>query len=302
MKISLVGAIHQKYSQEGVQKVVSTLLDFAVKKGHAIEIESRFYAYLSGLGMQLQSALLMPNTSQISTDLLISMGGDGTFIRASKLIAGTSASILGINTGSLGFLANVHPEEVSDVLLQIENGEVEVEERSLLDAFLLSPEGVATKRSTVLNEVGVLKRDTASMITIDTYIDGDFVASYDCDGLLVATPTGSTAYSLSVGGPILHPASPILGLSPIAPHMLNMRPLVLPETVEIVMEVNSRTGGFALACDGKSTSHSINEKVVVRLSDKKLRLLHPHGHSYFKTLREKLMWGQNVRHHQGVSS
>ncbi|MDO5036515.1 MAG: NAD(+)/NADH kinase [Porphyromonas sp.] len=296
MKISLVGAIHQQYPDSEIVELVGKIRSAISDSANILEIERRFYNHLSTMGCPLAGTHIMPSaTEQIDTDLLISMGGDGTFLRASKLVAGSRAPILGINTGSLGFLANVQPEEFEDVFQQFLDGTAEYEERTMLDAFIRESGKDEVYMGSVLNEVALLKRDTARMITVNTYIDDDFVAGYDGDGLLVATPTGSTAYTLSVGGPIISPATSSITLCAIAPHTLNMRPLVVPEGVEVRMEVQSRTGNFSLACDGKATTHRLGEDVIVRLSDKRLRVLHSREYSYFTTLRNKLMWGHNVR-------
>lgn len=293
MKISVCGSIHQKGDPEELRRLMDFILNLSID--HSVQIEERFYAYLISNGYQLGGVGIMSSHTYSYTDLLLSIGGDGTFLRAAKMIAGTPAKIIGINSGRLGFLANIQPEDFGAIWDDIITGVVNTEQRDLLEIVVEKSSGELISRGVVLNEVAMIKQDTASMITLDVQANGDYLASYESDGLLVSTPTGSTAYALSVNGPIIHPTSPVFTVLPIASHMLTMRPIVLPNTVEVTVSVKSRTGTFLLACDGKSHSHNVGDKIHIKLSDKKLNVLHPLQYSFYETLRNKLMWGKDFR-------
>lgn len=293
MRISVCGSVHQNGTPEGLDQMIHYILQMSVK--HSVEIEQRFYTLLLSKGYQLGGIRILSAKGVIDTDILISIGGDGTFLRAAKLIAGTDARILGINSGRLGFLASIQPEEFCEIWPEIEAGKGKVESRDLLEYFIKQEDGSLKPKGLILNEVAVMKRDTASMITMETFVDGELIANIEGDGLLVSTPTGSTAYALSVNGPIVHPLSPTLSICSIAPHMLNMRPIVLPNNVEVEIKVLSRTGTYLLAGDGKSLPQTTEGSIIVRLSDKRLNVLHPSNYSFYETLRNKLMWGKDPR-------
>lgn len=293
MIISIIGSVHQKCTPEVLQQLLETLIQGS--EGHRLRIDTRFFDYLWHLGIKLPQEL-SSNVRQnpAHTDVLVSLGGDGTFLRAAKLIAGTQATILGVNTGRLGFLAGTRPSEVSSMWSDIINGYYETEVRSMLEVWV-EKEGHTTYLEPALNEIAILKRDTASMIGVFTKINGEEVATFEGDGLLIATPTGSTAYSLSVGGPIVHPESPVLILAPVAPHMLNMRPLVVPDHSPIEMQAISRNDTILLSSDGRSTPIDGAAKIFVKRSDKSVRIVRHPIHTFYDTLRQKLMWGQAMR-------
>lgn len=293
MKISICGSVYQKSSIQDLTLLLERILSLSIN--HHIEIEERFYTLLMSHGFQLAGVSIMPPRTTVDTNLLISIGGDGTFLRAAKLIAGTSAKIIGINSGRLGFLANIPPDEFDSLWSKIIEDDYITEQRELLEVFVESPSGQRVSKGVVLNEVAMMKQDSASMISLDVYADGKFLASYEADGLLVSTPTGSTAYALSVNGPIVHPSSPVFTILPVASHMLTMRPIVLPNSIEVRISVRSRTGTFLLACDGKSHSERVGDTICVKLSSKTLNVLHPSDYSFYETLRNKLMWGKDLR-------
>lgn len=293
MKISICGSVYQKSSFQDLSILLESLLSLSIE--HSVEIEERFYTLLMSQGFQLGGVSIMPPRSVANTDLLISIGGDGTFLRAAKLIAGTSAKIIGINSGRLGFLANVQPDEFKALWKKIIEGDYITEKRELLEVMVESADGKKISKGVVLNEVAMMKQDTASMISLDVYADEKFLASYEADGLLVSTPTGSTAYALSVNGPIVHPSSPVFTILPVASHMLTMRPIVLPNSVEVKVSIQSRTGTFLLACDGKSHTERVGNTVWIKLSSMVLNVLHAPDYSFYDTLRNKLMWGKDLR-------
>lgn len=226
-------------------------------------------------------------------DLMLSIGGDGTFLEAVTLVRDSQIPIAGINSGRLGFLAAIAKEEIQEAVLDIVNGRYLVRELDLLEA---QTEGNRFgKFNFALNELAIAKRDSSSMITIHTYIDGEFLNSYWADGLIVATATGSTAYSLSVGGPIMHPASSSFIVSPIAPHNLNVRPLVVPNHVSITLKVDARGGFYLASLDSRSEVLGEEITIQVRKADFKVCVVERFKTSFYSTLRNKLMWGADKR-------
>lgn len=292
MIVSVIGSIHQKCSREDLKDLINNIIEGT--RGHRLRIDKGFFNYLKRLDIRLPFELSDNIKENPKTDLLISLGGDGTFLRAAKLIAGTPATILGINTGSLGFLTGACPNELKQVWEDIIEGRYETELRSMLE-ISTEVDGSVQQYPPVLNEVAILKRDTASMISVHTLVDGERVATFEGDGLLIATPTGSTAYALSVGGPLIHPNCPTLLLAPIAPHTLNMRPIVIPDNVVLEMSVTTRNDTLLLSSDGYSTPLPGSAKIKVWRSDKEIRIVRHPIHTFYDTLRNKLMWGQDVR-------
>ncbi len=229
-----------------------------------------------------------------SVDMAVSVGGDGTFLRTAAIIGSSGIPVLGINTGRLGFLADIHFEEIDATFSEIEKKHFDIEERTLLSALTpknkFFPNGMCA-----LNEVAILKQDTASMLTIHAHINGRYLTSYQSDGLVIATPTGSTAYALSIGGSILAPTTPSFILAAIAPHSLTARPLVVDDESHISLQVESRSSNYLISLDGQSHVFSETTSVDVCKAPYTLKVVKRHGHSFFETLREKLMWGKDVR-------
>ena len=229
-------------------------------------------------------------------DLALSIGGDGTFLRTAAIIGDNNIPILGINTGRLGFLADINCLTVDATLLEIAEGKYRVEERSLLELFtadeMITPFENNTK---ALNEIAILKQDTASMLVIHAYINGEYLTTYQSDGVVVSTPTGSTAYALSIGGPILTPTSPSLILAAIAPHSLTARPLVVDDKSSISLKVESRSRNYLVSIDGQSQVFHERTALEIRKAGFTLKVVKRLGHTFFETLRDKLMWGADVR-------
>ena len=227
-----------------------------------------------------------------TVDLVVSMGGDGTFLRAASKVGGLGIPIVGVNTGHLGFLADVQPDELDAFVASFHRGDYEVRERSVIRVEIHPAASEdAPLVSYALNEVAVTKHDSASMISIHTFVNGEKLTTYQSDGLLVVTPTGSTAYSLSAGGPIIHPQSEVFLLNAVAPHSLNIRPIILSDDKEIELVVDSRSGHFLVAVDGESESFQTGTRLVLRKASYKIRVVKQTGSTYFRTLQEKMMWG-----------
>jgi NAD+ kinase len=225
-------------------------------------------------------------------DLAIVMGGDGTLLNAARSLVDFRVPILGVNLGRLGFLADVSPSEIPESLEDILCGKFREESRSLLHAEIIR-DGRAITQADALNDVVVHKRDVARMIEIDTFVDKQFLNTYRADGLIISTPTGSTAYALSGGGPIIHPSLEAVVLVPICPHSLTHRPIVVGAESEIEVLLNAaNTTQTQITCDGQiSLAINPGDRVVIRKKRRKLRLIHPVSHDYFRLLRAKLMWG-----------
>ena len=226
-------------------------------------------------------------------DMVISLGGDGTFLKAASRVGSKGIPILGINTGRLGFLADISPEEMRETFNEIYDHRYLIEERSVLQLKCDNP--LLTREPYALNEIAVLKRDSSSMISIRATIDGMPLATYQADGLIVATPTGSTAYSLSVGGPIIAPDSKTIALTPVAPHSLNIRPIVICDDREITLDVESRSHNFLVAIDGRSESCSETTRLTIAKAAHTVKVVKRINHRFFDTLRNKMMWGADVR-------
>jgi NAD+ kinase len=225
-------------------------------------------------------------------DLAIVVGGDGTLLNAARSLADTGCAVLGVNLGRLGFLVDVSPDEMDMQIDRILGGNFIEEPRTLLHAAV-TRDGEPVDESTALNDVIVHKKDIARMIELDTWIDGHFLNRNRSDGLIVATPTGSTAYALSGGGPILHPDLDAITLVPICPHTLSNRPIVINHDSRIEIVIHEGTLQAQISCDGQVTlTLDPGDRVTVRRHDHDLRLIHPPGHDYFDVLRRKLRWSE----------
>lgn len=228
-------------------------------------------------------------------DMALSIGGDGTFLRTAAVVGRSGVPILGINAGHLGFLADVPLEETDDALTSILiNKEYAVENRSLLHLDILNC--TQPYQQYALNEVAVLKRDQSSMVSVSVYVDGCFLNQYDADGLVIATSTGSTAYAMSAGGPILEPQSNCWVIVPIAPHTLTTRPLVIRDSSELDIEVESRNNIYLVATDGKPVHLTTQSKLHLSKADYQIGVVRRPDHTFYDTLRTKLMWGRDGRY------
>ena len=231
-------------------------------------------------------------------DMAVSVGGDGTFLRTATTVGNTGIPVLGINTGRLGFLAAINYSDVDEALKEVMERNYREEERTLLKMSTdetFPPEHFNTN---ALNEIALLKQDTASMLSIHAYINNDYLTSYQADGLIISTPTGSTAYSLSIGGSILSPTTPSIILSAIAPHNLTSRSLVVDDSSIISLKVESRSHMFLVSVDGQSRVLDETVSIQIRKADYTLRVVKRVGRTFYETLRDKLMWGADVRKQQ----
>lgn len=291
MKIGIYG----KNNNSNLQETLEQLLLSLNKRSINIWLNKDIATYCEKIITTQKNSIKYKTSPNIPTDLdfLITIGGDGTFIEgitASKL---TDIPTLGVNTGRLGFLADISPEEIDEAIECLCNGNYNIEKRSLLNAELMPDQGISFPYA--LNEVAVLKRDTSSMIRIQAYIDDYFLTSYWADGLIIATPTGSTAYSMSAGGPIISPESNNFLITPIAPHNLSNRPLVISDTHTISLKIESRDKKFLVSLDSKS--YPIEDKLDIKIqkANKHASVVKLKKHNFYKTIRNKLMWGIDKR-------
>jgi NAD+ kinase len=224
---------------------------------------------------------------------MFSLGGDGTFLKSFLVAKNGSIPLVGINSGRLGFLSDISREEIDSAVNDILEGNILIDERTVLELEIVSDKQSVFQYA--LNEIAVTKLDSASMINIHSYINNEFLNTYWADGLIVATPTGSTAYSLSVGGPILTPDSENFVISPIAPHNLTVRPMVVPDHHSITLKVEGRGLHFLASIDSKSEPIYFTESLKIRKAPFKVKTIRLKGHSFFSTLRNKLMWGVDKR-------
>lgn len=290
MKVGIFGSEYQSDKQNLLRRVFDKLHTLEAE----VYVEHNFYMYLTdALSFEPEIAGVLSG-NEFELDLALSIGGDGTFLHTAALINRQDIPILGINTGRLGFLADVSAKEIEETLDELYRNYYKVEDRRLLQ--LIIEDGDPFKSyNYALNEVAILKRDTSSMITIHTQLNGEYLTSYQADGLVIATPTGSTAYSMSINGPILIPQCDNLILSPVAPHSLNVRPLVIPDSYTITLGVESRSKSFLVALDGRSEVFPAGIQLSVKIADYTTKVIKRYNNTFYQTLREKLMWGADAR-------
>ena len=289
MRFALFGNTYQ------AKKSLHAELLFRLLKQHKAElcICREFYDFLTQDVRLSLPRLELFDDDRFQADMVISLGGDGTFLKAASRVGGKGIPILGINTGRLGFLADISPEEMEETFNELYDHRYRIEERSVLQLTCDHPR--LMREPYALNEIAVLKRDSSSMITIRASVGGMPLATYQADGLIVATPTGSTAYSLSVGGPIIAPDSKTIALTPVAPHSLNIRPIVICDDREITLDVESRSHNFLVAIDGRSESCRETTRLTIAKAAHTIKVVKRVNHRFFDTLRNKMMWGADVR-------
>lgn len=230
------------------------------------------------------------NQDSEQIDFAISIGGDGTFLTTASLVGHLDIPILGINCGHLGFLAEAQTANAEQVLDQLLNGEYTIEKRRMLEVSCSADNKILSPFA--LNEVAVLKQGLSSMISIDTYLNGEYLHTYKADGLLVATPTGSTAYNLSIGGPLLEPHTRAIVLSPVATHSLSVRPLVISDDCKIDLKISSRNGKYMISIDGRSQVFADDVILHIEKPQRTIKLVQLHGSNFVQSLKDKLQWGR----------
>ena len=289
MKIGVFGRHDQADKLSLIQCLFNKLIDLEGE----IYVQRDFYTFLTEVLEYKPVIAGLIDDNPNGLDIALSVGGDGTFLRTVVQINKHPIPILGINTGRLGFLADIGSEQLEETLDELFLHNYKVEDRMMLQLHDHDP--LYQGYNYALNEVAILRRDTSSMITIHTFLNDRYLTSYQSDGLIIATPTGSTAYSMSLNGPIILPESDNIVLSPVAPHSLNVRPLVIPGSYKITLCVENRTPSFLVALDGRSEVLSIETQLTVSKADFTTRVIHRNDHTFYQTLHDKLMWGVDKR-------
>ena len=282
-RVALVG----KFQADGIEGHLIDLAQMLSDLGCEVFIETATAAHLNLSSHPRKS----PAEFAGSIDLVVVLGGDGTMLGIGRQLAGSKVPLVGINMGRLGYMTDIPIQDVKEVLPKIIGGEYEADSRTLLDAIVLRGAQIIN-RALALNDVVVNRSGTSGMVELAVRVNGSFMYNQRSDGLIVSTPTGSTAYALSAGGPILHPRVAGILLAPIAPHSLSNRPIVLPEDALTSIEVVDGREVIVNFDMQSQTELQSGDKIEVRQSEKSITLLHPRGHSDYKTLREKLHWNE----------
>ena len=289
LRFALFGNTYQGSKSASIQQMIASIRRYDAE----LYVDKEYYDFLKlNQHLDIRATKLFVN-DDFEADYAISMGGDGTFLKTAGRVGQKSIPILGVNMGRLGFLADISPERFDATLDAIYRDDFFLESRALIqveaDGKPLSGYPCA------LNDVAILKRDSASMISIRANINGQYLHTYQADGLIVSTPTGSTAYSLSNGGPIIMPGTKVFLMTAVAPHSLNVRPFVLPDTSVIELEVESRSHNFLVAIDGRSEKCAEGTRITLRRAPYDIKVFKRSDHRYFDSLREKMMWGADTR-------
>lgn len=288
-------AIYGRLLDQADAHYIQTLFDELAARQIDVVIFKRFGYHLEGKVDIRQDLAYFTKYDDIKgkVDYLLSIGGDGSLLDTITLVRDSKIPVMGINTGRLGFLSSIGKEEISRAVKALTEGSYVLDKKELLHLDSNLP--LFGDSPFALNEFTVHKRDIASMIVIHTFIDGKFVNSYWCDGLIVATPTGSTAYSLSCGGPVILPSAETFAITPIAPHHLNVRPIVVPDTSVITLELESRHDSYLCSLDSRSEIIDSSHKITLRKESFSLNLVRLDEDDFMTTLRNKLMWGFDKR-------
>lgn len=293
MKIALYGRDFNDNVLPFVQEVFDALTANAIE----VTVYRKFFDFV-------ERKLTLP--AQITTfsgynellnnaDILLSLGGDGTLLDTLSLVRDSQIPVIGINFGRLGFLASINKAEILEAIKALVNGEYSIDKRSLLS--LESKAGLFGDENFALNDITIHRRDDSAMMIIHAYMNGEFVNSYWADGLIIATPTGSTAYSLSCGGPIILPTAQNFVITPVAPHNLNVRPVIVPDDVELAFEVEARSTKFLLTCDSRTETVDRRVKISITKAKFNINLIRLNNETFLTTLRNKLLWGIDTRNY-----
>ncbi|MFV5694657.1 NAD kinase [Flavobacterium sp. LB3P122] len=290
-------AIYGQYYQNSTEPIINDIFNFFNKNSVEMIIESNFLSMVNEKKIIEKKYKTFSSHTELdqSFDLLISIGGDGTILRAATLVRDSGIPILGINAGRLGFLANVQKENIAEFMQFVIERKYTLSKRTLLSLTCSTDNESIQEINFAMNEITVSRKDTTSMITIDTYLDDEYLNSYWADGLIISTPTGSTGYSLSCGGPILTPTVKSLVITPIAPHNLTARPLVVPDETEIKLKVSGREENYLISLDSRVTTIKNESILTIKKTPFQINMVEIPDETFLKTLRNKLLWGEDKR-------
>lgn len=293
MKVAVFG----RFYNERTTISVETLFNYLLKNNFDAYIETEFYNLIKKEEQNKKDYASFKTFEVLdpSFDLLVSVGGDGTILRAITFVQDLGIPIIGINTGRLGFLATIQVDGIENAIQDIIDGKYRISERSLLSVETTPKNETITSLNFALNEVAVSRKNTTSMITVETHLDNEYLTSYWSDGLIVSTPTGSTGYSLSCGGPVITPGTNSFVLTPIAPHNLSARPLVIPDTTEIQLKVDGREEQHLVSLDSRIATLDNGTLIKVKKAPFKIKMIDLLNESFLTTLRKKLLWGEDKR-------
>jgi len=293
MRIAIYGRDFNDTVLPYVQEVFNHLAEHNIPP----VLYSKFKTSLHGKIKLPANTVIFHNHNELkeSADVLLSLGGDGTLLDTLSLIRNSGIPVIGINFGRLGFLASINKNEIGDALQALINKEYTLDTRSLLT--LESENGLFGEENFALNDITIHRRDNSAMMIIHASMNDEFINSYWADGLIIATPTGSTAYSLSCGGPIIYPDSENFVVTPIAPHNLNVRPVVVPDDNKLSFEVEARESKFLVSCDSRTVTVERSVKITIKKADFCVNLIRLNNETYLNTLRNKLLWGIDTRNY-----
>ena len=291
MKVAIFTNLYKNYSP----KILLSIIEKLEKNNFDIMIDNISF---DKLNHKKYSAILnhVKSFSKIDKTInyIICVGGDGTILKASSYVKNMGIPIIGINTGRLGFLAKIKAVEIDNVIQAITKKKYTISEKTLLSVSYKSKKQ-QNKLGAALNELSITRKNTTSLITIETKLNDEYLNTYWADGLIIATPTGSTGYSLSCGGPIIMPESKNLVITPIAPHNLNARPLVIPDNTNITLKISGRENEFFVSLDSKITTLSNETLILIKKAPYKIKMIQLDNDNFLQTLRDKLYWGKDKR-------
>ena len=293
MKIGIYGQFYHKDPEKYIQLILEALQ----KNGAEVFIEEGFLKIIEqheGISTPVSSIETF-KTLDTSYDFFLSIGGDGTLLKSVTYVQNLGIPIVGINTGRLVFLATIPKETITNSIQNLMEGKFKISEKSLLTIETSPSNKELTPLNFALNEIAVNRKNTTSMIKVDTTVDGEFLTSYWSDGLIVSTPTGSTGYSLSCGGPVMDPAATSIILTPIAPHNLNARPLVLPDSSVLTLKVSGREESYLVSLDSRIATLTNDTLITIKKAPFTIKMVQMENSSFIKTLRDKLLWGEDKR-------
>ena len=294
MKIAIYGRQFNNTVLPHVQQIFNILAEQNIET----LVHDKYNQFISGKIFFPKKFQIYRNYQDLmlsDVDVMISLGGDGTLLDTVTLIRDSNIPVIGINFGRLGFLASINKDDISSAINSLINKEYTLDKRVQL--CIESELNLFGNENFALNDVTIHKRDTSAMMIVHAYLNGDFLNSYWADGLIVATPTGSTAYSLSCGGPIMFPGSGNMVVTPISPHNLNVRPIVLSDTNVLSFEIEGRSSKYLLTCDSRTEVIDTSIKVRVKKADFGINLIRLNNENYLSTLRNKLLWGIDTRNY-----
>ena len=290
-------AIYGQYYQNSTEPIIRDIFVFFNENKVEMIIEEAFLKLLYEKQIVKKEYKTFQSHKELdaSFDIMISIGGDGTILRAATLVRDSGIPILGVNAGRLGFLAMVQKDEIAEFLQLIIEKKYTISERNLISLTGTPDIPEISDINFAMNEISVSRKDTTSMITIETYLNDEFLNSYWADGLIISTPTGSTGYSLSCGGPILTPNVSSLVITPIAPHNLNARPLVIPDDTVIKLKITGREEQYLVSLDSRIASVKNESVLTIKKTPFKIKMVEVQEETFLKTLRNKLLWGEDKR-------